>query len=198
MRGRYRPCRGAVGLTEANLGRAQSRVLRAADRLGHRARDALVRQRSRPHRLGLAPGTARWFAQRDRQRGPCPEAALASSWTRTSPLHGARAAGLEGPAWGTREFRRRRAQCPAVAKPWQRAWRLRPRRAVWCSLGAATASAKPGGVVERQGSRVPVVTTRAKRKIFDRETPCLDFRGQRAVRPDFRPGPAALRPSFIP
>jgi hypothetical protein len=171
------------GLTEASPGRARPRVLRATDRLGRRSRDAPRRQRSRPHRLGLAPGTARWFAQRDRQPGPCPEAALASSWIRTSPLHGARAAGCEGPAWGTHEFRRRRAQRPAVAGPGPRAWRLRPRIAVWCSLGAATASAKPGDVVERQGSRVPIVTTSAKRKIFDRETPCLDFRGHIAVWP---------------
>src|SRR5262249_49877977 len=56
-------------------------------------------------------------------------------------------------------------------------------RAVWCSLGAATASEKPGGVVERQRSGMPVVTTRAKRKIFGAEAPYLDFRGHRAVRP---------------
>jgi hypothetical protein len=28
---------------------------------------------------------------------------------------------------------------------------------------------------------MPIITTKAKRKIFDREAPCLDFRGHIAV-----------------
>src|SRR5260370_40798152 len=59
---------------------------------------------------------------------------------------------------------------------------------------------KPGGVVERQWSGMPIVTTKAKRKIFDGEAPCLDFRGHIAVRQPARyPGRGLeRRPSPVP
>ena len=46
----------------------------------------------------------------------CPRLPLRRARYLTSPLYEARAIGFEGPAWGTCEFLRRRAQCPAVAE----------------------------------------------------------------------------------
>ncbi len=49
-----------------------------------------------------------------------------------------------------------------------------------------------------QGQAVPVVTTRAKRKIFGAEAPCLGFRGHRAVRPEIWNVPLAFRRKITP
>src|SRR5262249_14736166 len=80
---------GELGADLRHLGRAQPRVLQETQRLGPGSRYVPVRHGSRPQSLGLAPGAARLDQAEDRTMRLCPEAALASSWMLTSPLHGA-------------------------------------------------------------------------------------------------------------
>src|SRR5581483_9168763 len=65
----------------------------------------------RPDLVGLdwPPARPGWLSLRIGMSDQDPEAALVPSCVRTGPLLGARALGLEGPARGTREFLRRRA-----------------------------------------------------------------------------------------
>ena len=123
-----------------------------------------MRPCTRPHWLGLAPGTARLDQTEDRKCDHAPRLPLRRAVFLTSPLYGARANGFEGPTWGTCEFLRRLGAMPGsrrtvrtgrqtstlitcLVQPWccNREWKLR-------------------GAGERQWSRVPIVTIKRRRK----------------------------------
>jgi hypothetical protein len=114
-------------------------------------------------RLDWPPAQLGAVTSRIGSRRPGPVAALVSSWIRTSPLHGARAAGFEGPAQGTYAFLRRRAMRPAVpglatepATPSLISCLVQP--------GCCNRDQKPAAWSKGQGQRVPIVTTKRREK----------------------------------
>ena len=155
----------------------------SAEMRPHGSRTAWLRHRSRPRRFDWPPVRPR--------RCPGTEPDVRNHATRLPscrtapelrPLATARPRRFEWSAWGTQQFLGRGAQRPQS-----------PSRGKWPGgfdpeelFGAAwwlTHSAKVAA--QRTGVRAygPVVTTRKRTYVFHGDTPSLDFRGHRVVRP---------------
>jgi hypothetical protein len=131
--------------------------------LGTAILDTLVRQHSRPHALGLAPGAARRIQPGDRKyatlpRG-CPQVELGTN----EPAPWSVSCCFERPTWGTHEFLRRRAQGPAVVGSVD--GRVTS-TLISCLVqpGCCNRNEKRAAWSKGRGQDVPIVTTKRREK----------------------------------
>ena len=190
----------AAELRQTWVERKQECCKKRNKRWGHRSRYALLRQRARPRRLGLAPGTASAGKPRSRPsrsdattmlRG-CPHAELKPN----EPALRSGAAGFEWPAWGTREFL-------SAEKTLGFGQATATTISCLASLAAETPSLKSCRAVNQAASRRSMATPKRRKNSSQFEGTYLDIRVHLAVRLELftmsrsrrSPAPAAPAPA---